>query len=141
MAICTMDPEFNPNSPRYDETGKVTRAKEKEARLRAREERSRANVDDLIKDRAALKQVLNALAEIVRSDSRDWSLDPHDAALYGILAGWQRPTLREVAALHNWNPWMRADIAKWNDTVEKLLNDDKRERAMKLRRKKRRGRR
>jgi hypothetical protein len=50
-----------------------------------------------------LEDPLQSLQTLVACHARDWSLDPRDAWLYGIVCGWDYPTLLELSARHGWN--------------------------------------
>jgi hypothetical protein len=55
------------------------------------------------------------LREMVAFDSRDWSVSPKDAMLYGIIVGWDAPALAELAEIHGWDERFRNRLAALHD--------------------------
>lgn len=49
-------------------------------------------------------EALHALHSLIVTDVRDWSVDANDARLYGIVVGWPRAALDEIAKKHAWTP-------------------------------------
>lgn len=63
-------------------------------------------------DISTLGDAIGLLSSLMATDSRDWSADPADARLYGIVVGWDRDpddhddldgAWSEVAARHGWS--------------------------------------
>lgn len=48
-----------------------------------------------------LEDPLKSLELTLTFDARDWSVNPKDAWIYGIILGWDTAIL-DVAALHKW---------------------------------------
>jgi len=64
-----------------------------------------------------LEHALEMASRLICFDSRDWSTDPTDALLYGLLVGWSDAeedpddlALAEVGRIHDWS----------NGTIEKM---------------------
>lgn len=45
---------------------------------------------------------LRSVATVIATSSKDWSLHPGDAWIWGIVNGWNREALAEVSARHRW---------------------------------------
>jgi len=43
-----------------------------------------------------------SLYDTIVFSSRDYSIDPEDAWIYGIIVGWDGPSLKELAKKFNW---------------------------------------
>jgi len=51
----------------------------------------------------------SSLKLTVTSDPRDWSINPSDAWIYGIVCGWG-PLLPEICRRHGWPEQLLADL-------------------------------
>src|SRR6185437_9263898 len=56
-----------------------------------------------------MADVRKSLAATMTFDARDWSANPRDAWIYGIIQGWDY-IMPEVAALHRWDPVTQARL-------------------------------
>jgi hypothetical protein len=62
----------------------------------------RKEIEQVRKEQREARQALTSARSAIAFDARDWSLDPRDAWLYGLLVGWKGEAMNEVAAKHQW---------------------------------------
>jgi hypothetical protein len=65
---------------------------------------------------------LQALASLCAFSARDWSTNREDAWLYGIVIGWGRAALLEVADLHGWDDATVARLRKLRAAYARAAN-------------------
>lgn len=68
--------------------------------------------------------VIKSLHNLIVFDSKDYSLSPRDAWIYGIICGWDGPSMKSLASKFRWNDdtveRLRALRKCWRDTESKL---------------------
>jgi hypothetical protein len=68
-------------------------------------------------DALKAREAFTSLRTTMVFDVRDWSRNSRDAWLYGIIVGWDREALVEVAALHDWPPTERDRLRRYHKAL------------------------
>jgi hypothetical protein len=70
-----------------------------------------------------LAEALTSVRRIVGADPRDWTVNRHDAFIYGLFQGWDDPEAeRSVAAKHGWNEEFLARLHRLQAAVSAALS-------------------
>ena len=70
-----------------------------------------------------LSEALGSVRRIVTADPRDWTVNRHDAFIYGLFRGWDDAEMeRSVAARHGWNAEFVARLHRLQAAVTAALS-------------------
>jgi hypothetical protein len=80
-----------------------------------------SNLIDSASQPTTMADVLAVVRTVMAVHPRNWSHDSRDALLWGLLCGWSKEGLAEVAVKHGWSPDKVSQIYALQATLEAAI--------------------